>query len=227
MAQQITLPPLVRGQWFPMTSEEFDEWAPDGMKAEWVNGRGMVYMTNSEPHTLLCLLFKRLLGTFLDVFDLGTLYDAPFEMRILDGTSRREPDLFVVLHGRRHLMRHYYFEGAADFVSEFVSKYNAPTDRIDKFRDYEAAGIPEYLMVDTVTPAREVEFYRRSEAGRLERVLPDEQGRLHSLVLPGFWFDPEWFRQDPLPNYQRLMMRIAPEAYRRYLNTIIEEESAE
>jgi Uma2 family endonuclease len=227
MAQRMTLPPFVQGQWTPMSSEEFDEWVPAGMKAEWVDGKGMLFVTNSEPHVRLQLLLARLLATFLDIFDLGTLYVAPFEMRILSGTSRRQPDLFVVLHDRRHLMRHYRFDGPADFVAEFVSEHNAEVDRVDKFRDYAAAGIPEYLMVDTVDPERDVALYRRNDTGDYDRVQPDEHGRLHSMVLPGFWIDPAWFRQDPLPNHERLMMKIAPDAYWRYLSAIHHDESGE
>jgi hypothetical protein len=55
---------------------------------------------------------------------------------------------------------------------------------------------------------------------------PDDQGHCHSTAFPGFWLDPDWFWQDPLPNVDRLMMRIAPEAYWRYLTRLREEESA-
>jgi hypothetical protein len=34
MAQTLTLPPLVRGRWIPMTSEEFDAWISDDVRAK-------------------------------------------------------------------------------------------------------------------------------------------------------------------------------------------------
>jgi hypothetical protein len=42
-------------------------------------------------------------------------------------------------------------------------------------------------------------------------------------VLPGFWFDPTWFWQDPLPNPLAILRRISPEAWCR----LVEEVEAE
>jgi hypothetical protein len=150
MAQQLTLPPQVRGEWIPMTSEEFDAWVPDGMQAEWVDGKGIIFEPIRVRHNLLGNWFMRLLATYLDVFDLGTLYSARFEMRVFGGASRRQSDLFVVLRGRRHLMHEYSFDGPADFVTEFVSKHNAEVDRVATFRAFAEAGVPGYQMIDPV-----------------------------------------------------------------------------
>jgi hypothetical protein len=46
-------------------------------------------------------------------------------------------------------------------------------------------------------------------------VLPDAGGRYHSAVLPGFWIDPTWLREDPLPPVEDVMMEIAPDVYLR------------
>ncbi|MEA2515670.1 MAG: hypothetical protein QOJ59_5159 [Thermomicrobiales bacterium] len=217
MAHQFTLPPLVRGEWLPMTSDEFDAWVPDGMRAEWVDGKGMLFVTSSERHVLVGVLLTRLLATFLEVFDLGVLYVAPFEMRLRGGASRREPDLFVVLQRNRDRTDRYRFEGPADFVIELVSEHSVRVDRFDKLREYEAAGVPEYLLIDTVDPERDVEFYRLNDIGRFERVGPDELGRHSSQILPGVWFDSRWFQQEVLPIPEDLLLQIAPDAYSAWL----------
>jgi hypothetical protein len=83
--------------------------------------------------------------------------------------------------------------------------------------EFERAGIPESPTVDARPGGRLCRSLRSDEAGRYQEVEPDEQGCYHSEVLPGFWIDPTWFWQDPLPNVERVMMQVAPEAYRRYL----------
>src|SRR5687768_8003485 len=45
MAQTIPLPPLVRGQWTKMTYEDFLAWAPEGLRTEWRDGEGIVYVS--------------------------------------------------------------------------------------------------------------------------------------------------------------------------------------
>jgi Uma2 family endonuclease len=45
-----------------------------------------------------------------------------------------------------------------------------------------------------------VEYYLLDAEGKYLPVLPDAQGRYRSTVLPGFWLDPAWLWQDPLPD---------------------------
>ena len=53
--------------------------------------------------------------------------------------------------------------------------------------------------------------------GLYQAIEPDVQGRYHSAVLPGFWLDPDWFRQDPLPDAEDLLFEMAPDAYWAWL----------
>ena len=43
------------------------------------------------------------------------------------------------------------------------------------------------------------EFYRRNDEGIYEPVEIADDGRFASAVLPGFWLNVDWLRQDPLP----------------------------
>jgi Uma2 family endonuclease len=106
-----------------------------------------------------------------------------------------------------------WVDGPAGLSVEFVSENSVGRDRAVKRRALEEAGQPEYLMVDTIVRASEPEFLRLNETGIYDRVQPDDQGRYHSEVLPGFWFHPDWFRQDALPDLDDLLLQIAPEAY--------------
>lgn len=62
-----------------------------------------------------------LLSTFLDERKGGVVRGSRYPMR-LDERWSPEPDLLVVLDGRRHLMTRQRLEGPADFVLEIASE---------------------------------------------------------------------------------------------------------
>jgi Uma2 family endonuclease len=107
--------------------------------------------------------------------------------------------------------------GPADFAAEFTSEEIAALDRGRKFAVYEAAGVREYPIIDRRRRLGRFDFYRLDERGQYQEVEPDEQGRYHSVVIPGFWLDPNWFWQDPLPDVEDIMFVIAGRAYDEWL----------
>lgn len=220
MAQPLTLPPLVRGEWLPMTSEEFDEWVPDGMQAEWVDGKGMIFVSTGTWHGMLVAFTLELLRRYCALFDLGQVFLGPVELRLPSG-QRREPDVFVILAPDLDRVHPKWVDGPAALAIEFVSEFSVQNDLVDKMRAYEEAGVREYLKVFTVDRVREPEFHRLGRGGDYERVWADDLGRLRSMVLPGFWFDMAWFRGNELPNPDAVLMKIAPEAYTSYLLEMI------
>jgi Uma2 family endonuclease len=111
MAQSITLPPLIRGEWLAMSTEEFDAWVSDGKRAEWVDGRGIVFGTTSARHVRASVFFTTLLRLFLGLTGVGEVFDAPFEMRLRGGRSRREPDIMVVLTEHRDRIERHLLDG--------------------------------------------------------------------------------------------------------------------
>lgn len=82
------------------------------------------------------------------------------------------------------------------WVVEIVSPESVGRDRGEKFTEYEAAGIPEYWLIDP--QRRWAEFYRL-EGERYRLAFQGTEGRYASTVLPGFWLQVEWLWQDPLP----------------------------
>ena len=215
MAQAPTLPPLVRGKWTPMSYEEFLAWAPDGMRTEWRDGEGIFYMTAGDRHQALILLAASLLESFVRVFGLGRVGTAPYPMELRPGGPHREPDVLFVSAAHLDRWTPQRLQGPADLVFEFLSEDTASEDRGPKRRDYGALGVPEYIMADARPRRYDFEYLRRDDSGLYLPVTPDDQGRYHSLVLPGFWLDPNWFRQDPLAHPLTLLRRISPEAWRR------------
>jgi Uma2 family endonuclease len=99
-------------------------------------------------------------------------------------------------------------DGPADLVIELVSDSSTKLDRDDKFHECQSAGIPEYIIIDPRPRRHRVEYYLLNAEGKYLPLLPDDLGRYHSTVLPGFWLDPEWFRQDPLPDDVELVAEM-------------------
>jgi Uma2 family endonuclease len=77
-----------------------------------------------------------------------------------------------------------------------ISKSSRKIDRGRKFVLYAEHGVKEYWIIDPLRNT--VEFFENQE-GEWVEIKPDEQGRLYSKVLPGFWFHPKWLSKDLLP----------------------------
>ncbi len=223
MVQASSLPPVVRGQSVPMTWEEFLAWSPDEGQSEWIDGEGIAYVSNSERHVRLVVFLTQLLGRYLSVFDLGELFVDSMLLRLPSRPSGRMPDLFVVGKDDLDRVRHQWVDGPAPLAVELVSEESAARDLVEKRAEYEQAGVAEYLIVEARPERRGITYLRLDPDGRYQPVAPDADGRYHSETLPGFWLDPAWFDQDPLPDVERLMLRIAPAAYRQYLARILAE----
>ncbi|HEX5502936.1 MAG TPA: Uma2 family endonuclease, partial [Thermomicrobiales bacterium] len=76
----------------------------------------------------------------------GLVQYAPLRVRISPGAFR-EPDLVVLRDARDPRRQDRYWTGA-DLVVEIVSPDNPDRDRVEKRRDYAAAGIPEYWIIE-------------------------------------------------------------------------------
>lgn len=217
MARQIADHPPVQERQLKMTYEEFLAWADEDTHAEWVDGEVTVFMPATERHQAIIEFLYKLISLFAESADLGVAHVAPFEMRARPGGPAREPDLLFV--ARQHLDRltNLRLAGPADLVVEIISESSNTRDRVEKFHEYQAAGVREYWLVDA-RPGREgAEFFQLAADGIYRPVSPDADGRYHSAVLPGFWLDPTWLRQDPLPGTLTTLAQIAPRVLRAAL----------
>jgi Uma2 family endonuclease len=175
-----------------MSYEEFLAWADEDIHAEWVNGEVIVQLPPKEPHQRVVAFLMSLMTLFIELFKLGRLLPAPFEMRAVPGGSAREPDLIFV--AREHLDRlsPERLSGPADLVVEVISDDSVARDRADKFYEYQAAGVSEYWILDSRPGRERADFYVLDEKGRYRPVPPAPDGRYDSSVLPGFWLHLDW-----------------------------------
>ena len=119
-----------------------------GQLVELVDGSIEVPAMPTKTHQQVVHALLTMLLAFLRSARAGDAVAAPYRMRLREGTFR-EPD--IVVYSAAHLERFGERYGEpADLVVEVVSDDDASRarDYEDKRRDYAAAGIPEYWIVD-------------------------------------------------------------------------------
>lgn len=167
---------------------------PGNPHAEWVDGEVIPMMSVSSLHTRTHKWLLRLMDGFLDEQPMGeTLFD-PFQMKLAAGLPGRQPDISYLSNEHAGRLRDTFLDGPADLAIEIVSPGNAATDYVDKFREYEAGGVPEYWIID---PFNETADFFRLVDGRYERSHPDKDGVYHCAAIPGFWLRVEWLWKRP------------------------------
>lgn len=167
---------------------------PDVAEAsEWVRGEVIAMSPVGSEQTEVAGYLIALLINYVGARGLGRVYHEPLQMRLAD--SSRAPDVLVVLTPHLERVKANYLDGPADLVIEVIPPGSAGRDRGEKYYEYEAAGVPEYWLLD---PRRETaEFYRLDERGVYTSFAADADGRLHSTAVPGLWIRVEWLWTRP------------------------------
>jgi Uma2 family endonuclease len=114
--------------------------------AEFDNGRVEFLPMPDELHQWISRFLFLALHHFVEERKLGQTYYSPLPVRLWD-VRYREPDIVFLAKGRKRRKR---VPIGADLVVEIVNEGKAQRERDfeDKRRDYAAAGIPEYWIVD-------------------------------------------------------------------------------
>ena len=210
MAQRILTPARAEDR-LTMSYEEFVDWVGEDTHAEWVDGEVFVFLPPKPPHQHLVLFLARVIADFVDLRHLGVVMVAPFEMGLRQVRSAREPDIAFIAQDHLDRITDFRVDGPADLVIEIVSDDSVTRDRRDKLLEYQRAGVPEYWIVDARDGRRVFEPYTLTDREVYHLKTPDRDGRIHSSVLPGFWVDPSWLWQDPLPSPLRVLQLVVPE----------------
>jgi hypothetical protein len=122
----------------------------------------------------------------------GQVLGRDFVVRL--GENGLTPDLLVIDRPGLARLHDYYLEGPPALVIEVTSENSGEQDRVLKRRLYEAAGVPEYWLIDA--EARAADFLRLGADGRYQPASPDSQAVYRSaylpdlaLVLPDLWLE--------------------------------------
>lgn len=178
-----------------MNYEEFLTWSNEDVHAEWNNGEVIIQMPAKLVHQLIVDFLHKLLGFYADLFDLGKVITAPFETKLTPTGAAREPDLLVLTKANLSRLTADRVQGAPDLVIEIISTSSVKIDRKDKFKDYQAAGVREYWIIDPRPHKQRADFYRLDETNSYELYATEEDEQVFSEVLTGFWLRPAWLWQ--------------------------------
>jgi Uma2 family endonuclease len=180
----------------PISFADFLEWVDEDTRAEWVDGQIIMTSPASDNHQMIRDFLILVMKPFIETRSLGWIRGG-FLMKTEVRPSGREPDIVFVAEERRNRVTPTYLDGPADLVVEIISPDSIARDRGEKFVEYEAAGIPEYWLLDPLR--QEALFYWRGEDQLYHAAPIDAAGIYCSRVLPGFWLDVDWLWQQPFP----------------------------
>jgi Uma2 family endonuclease len=195
-----------------MTYEEYLRDVDYSAHAEWVDGEVTIFMPPGSRHQRVLAFLITTISVFLGIDRRSVVLPCPFEMKLREGRSCREPDLLVVLNEHRERLTPQRLEGPADLVIEILSPESVTRDRVVKFRELEQEGVPEYWIVDARTGQYGVVAYWRGPDGRYQPIEASD-GRLDSHVLDGFWLDIAWLTGEELPSELDVLRSLAPSIF--------------
>jgi Uma2 family endonuclease len=191
------------------TYAEYLAWGDESALVEWKDGEIIAYIPPNERHQDIAGFLFALLNDFVRLLGLGVVRIAPLEVRLWPGGPSREPDVFFVSRDQRNQLTAQRFEGGPDLVIEIISTGSARSDRVEKFTEFERAGVREYWLIDPRRGKEQADFYQLDADGRFFSVALDELGIYHSAVLPGLTLDPASLRRTILPHSQLQLAAIA------------------
>lgn len=169
----------------------------DGLHAEWEDGKVISPASATRRHQDIGGFLLTTISLYAEAHALGEVFYAEFQMRLRAQKTGREPDIPFVATPNLPRVQPNYLDGPADLAIEIISPESIRRDRETKFREYEAAGVGEYWLIDPL--AQTATFYQRNSEGRYQEATLDTEGRYYSPALPGLWLNPEWLWQTPLP----------------------------
>ena len=172
-----------------MTSAEFLQYAPDDQKVELIDGVMIVSPPPLDIHERVVGFLYTLLRMYVEALDLGEVRGSRTAVILADDQTY-EPDILFVARECLEIIQERGIVGAPDLVIEILSASTASYDRGTKFRIYEQAGVKELWLIDPYGPAG-TEFYQH-EKRTFKPVMSDENGILHSVVLPNFKLNTHW-----------------------------------
>jgi len=187
-----------------VTFDEFYEIADEKLRTDLLDGCIIRDSPAIPIHGMIVTWLTVLLHNYTEKLDLGKVLNATVTVRLTIYNSP-EPDVFFISKKRLGIIIDKYVNGPPDLCIEVISRSSRKYDRGRKFVLYAEHGVKEYWIID---PLRNTVDWFENQDGKFMQIQPDEQGRLHSKVLSGFWLKPEWLARNPLPMVLEVLQEI-------------------
>lgn len=188
---------------------------------EWHNGRLEAKGVSDWATILVFQWFTGLIRYFLDSHRGGQLVNQALGFTLsltAHGASRRSirrPDTAVILPENPHQLQltdrryHGVFDLCLEALSDSDPEQKA-RDQVIKYREYAQMGVEEYYIL--AGNLDDCAFFRRDPQGRYQPMLPDQDGVMASVALPGL----RW-RQRDLVRQPTLEALLADPVYQGYV----------
>ncbi|MBI3466414.1 MAG: Uma2 family endonuclease [Planctomycetes bacterium] len=220
------LPPLTNGDHLDQpTFHARYEAMPADFRAELIEGVVIV----SSPQSTLHGIVQRIVNGWLWYYEVHTpgTQGAMNFTNILGMRSEPEPDCGLWIapaFGGRTRPVGKYTAGPPELLAE-VSLSSEAYDLHSKKRDYERAGVLEYLVV-MLREQRVVWFVLRD--GRYAEMPPDSDGIYRSTVFPGLWLDPQALLSQDSPKLLETLHRgLADPSHQAFIDRLKNASTAE
>ena len=177
-----------------------------GDHVEWYKGYVILMSKIDQRHDALTTFFTVFFDVFLNVTGGGRILHDPMVMRTRPDLPVRAPDIQILLPEHLHYIRQNEVVGVADLVIEVVSPGSERRDRVEKFSEYERAGVPEYWLLDH--RHQESLFYQLDAEGHYQRIDPDTDGVYHSAVLKDLRLKVAILWQEELPRGMEVVRMV-------------------
>lgn len=170
---------------------------------EWVKGELQPMSPITRRHDDLSAYLRDLFRAYFALKPIGSIWQAPFVMRVDATESRREPDLQIVLNTNPGQLTDTAMIGPADICIEIVSPESVARDYGEKFAEYEKSGVKEYWVIDPIR--RTARFHRLNGEGVYQPIMQDDDGNYESPLLPGLKLHVATLWQEPLPDILKIV----------------------
>ncbi|NJN98806.1 MAG: Uma2 family endonuclease [Anaerolineales bacterium] len=127
-----------------LTSADFFRYAPEDEKAELIDGVIIVAPPPLDAHERLQLFLLRLLGDFVELFDLGEVRGSRTAVVLADDQTY-QPDILFIARERLNIIEERGIFGPPDLVVEILSASTAAHDRGAKFHTYDRGRRPRSM----------------------------------------------------------------------------------
>lgn len=178
------------------TFEEYLNLHEDNLYSEWINGKVLIMAAASVAHQRIGSFLEVVMNIYCAKHGIGEVFRSPIAVKI-NIFAGREPDVFFIKKENKHIIKPTFINGAPDLAIEIISPESIERDTVDKFAEYQYAGVKEFWLID---PDNYVCKFYEHNGDKFELIETLKKGVFHSKVVEGFHFRVEhlWNMESPI-----------------------------
>ncbi|MBV8215203.1 MAG: Uma2 family endonuclease [Verrucomicrobia bacterium] len=169
----------------PLTERDYYN-LPEGSRYQLIEGDLYMAPAPNLHHQTILGNLAFALRSYLKRNPIGILFQAPTDV-FFSRESVWQPDLFIVLNSRRHILTIKRCEGAPDFIAEILSPGSQDLDLHTKKAVHAREGVTEYWILDPETKEILIHRFEENPSDLVARLRSPEKAT--SPLFPGVRID--------------------------------------